>query len=252
MCGVVRDLWRCLVPLLQMHDEDIWEDSLLESVGDEPVAFQTPGEEALLLGEDPEPQGAQASTSLIPIWSEEALKPDDDDSIATDHHHSQQQTALSPMGFKPPTLISSLSPLEDAEPFVRVPREAQLDVISMVSTEVIVITNYLMGEFECCYQMQLISIWSLGPAWCWLRTNGLVSQVSACSKNHCRTIKQVGYSLLKLIKTSIKCWLRLQKPDLTVGCTLTLYFERELYLNSSGDELRTTRLWIECVVCSEL
>ena len=46
----------CAPPSL--HDEDIWEGSLLESTGDEPVASLTPADEALLLGEDPEPQAS--------------------------------------------------------------------------------------------------------------------------------------------------------------------------------------------------
>ena len=65
-----------------LHDEDILEDSLLESAGDVPVTSPTPAEEDLLLGEDPEPQGAQASAPLIPYLPGEALlQPDNDDSI---------------------------------------------------------------------------------------------------------------------------------------------------------------------------
>ena len=96
------------------------------------------------------------------------------------------------------------------------------------------------------------SIWGLGPAWYWPGPNGLVSQVSTCSNNHCRTVKWASYPLLKPIKTSIKHKLRLLKPDLTKGCTLLLYFKRDLWLNSSGDELRTTRLWIKHVAHSVL
>ena len=49
-----------------LHGEDNWEDSLLESAGDEPVASLTPAEEALLLGENPEPQGVQG---ICPTYS---------------------------------------------------------------------------------------------------------------------------------------------------------------------------------------
>ena len=81
ICGAVRDLWECLVPLLSLHDEDIWEDFLLESAGDEPVTSLIHPEEALLLGEVPEPQGALASASLVPFQLGEApLQPDNNDS----------------------------------------------------------------------------------------------------------------------------------------------------------------------------
>ena len=69
-CCTVRHLQGCLAPLLQLHDEDILEDCFLESVGDEPVAFLTPAEEALLLSEKQEPWGAQASVQIIPSQSE--------------------------------------------------------------------------------------------------------------------------------------------------------------------------------------
>ena len=82
-CGPVRDLWECLVTLLPLHNEDIWEDFLLESAGDEPMASPTPAEEALLFGEDMEPQEAQASAPLIPFWLGEALlQPNNDGSTA--------------------------------------------------------------------------------------------------------------------------------------------------------------------------
>ena len=74
MCGTVWDLQRCLVPLVPLDEEDIWEAFLLMSVGDEPVASLTP---ALLLSEDLEPQEAQASALCLPVQPEEALKPDD-------------------------------------------------------------------------------------------------------------------------------------------------------------------------------
>ena len=74
MCGTVYDLQRCLAPILQLEEEDFLEASLLESAEEEPMASPTPAEEALLLGEDPEPQGVQASAPCKPIWPEEALK----------------------------------------------------------------------------------------------------------------------------------------------------------------------------------
>ena len=76
MCGTVQDLWRCLVPLIQQEEEDIWEASLFESVEEEPMSSMTPTEEALLLGEDLEPRGVHASALCKPVWPEEALKPE--------------------------------------------------------------------------------------------------------------------------------------------------------------------------------
>ena len=42
--------------------------------GGRACGFPNPPDEALLLSEDSEPQGAQASTVCKPIWPEEALK----------------------------------------------------------------------------------------------------------------------------------------------------------------------------------
>ena len=49
---------------MQLEEEDIWEAPLLEST-----------EEALLFGEDSEPQEAETSTPYIPVLPIEALKP---------------------------------------------------------------------------------------------------------------------------------------------------------------------------------
>ena len=75
VCGTVQDLWTYLVPLIQLDEEDIWEASLFESVGEESMDSPTTAEDALPFSEDPEPQGVQASSLHIPIWPEEALKP---------------------------------------------------------------------------------------------------------------------------------------------------------------------------------
>ena len=64
MCCTVQDLCRCLVPLLQLEEEDFLEASLLESAEEEDSL--TPAEEALLLNEDPELQGARASPCVSP------------------------------------------------------------------------------------------------------------------------------------------------------------------------------------------
>ena len=52
-------------------------------------------------------------------------------------------------------------PFEDAEPLINLPREAQLDITSLASAEMIAVRNTLTGEFECHYQMWLISMMSL-------------------------------------------------------------------------------------------
>ena len=57
--------------------------------------------------------------------------------------------------------MSDQSPLEDAEPLVHLPGEAQLDIASLASMEMITVRNTLMGGFEYCYQMWLISTMSL-------------------------------------------------------------------------------------------
>ena len=113
-------------PLIQLDEEDIWEASLLKSAEKEPVASPPPTEEALLLSDNPEPQRAVTSAPCIPIQPEEALKPDNAvilGVITTDPLDIPGQIPLSALGTGPPTLISSLSPLEDAEPLINLPRE---------------------------------------------------------------------------------------------------------------------------------
>ena len=55
------------MPLIGLDEEDILEASLLKSAEDKLMASQTPAGEALLLNEDPELQGAQASTPCQPV-----------------------------------------------------------------------------------------------------------------------------------------------------------------------------------------
>ena len=66
-----------------------------------------------------------------------------------------------PLELRLPAQVSHLPPLEDVEPLVSLPREAWLDISSLASMEMILVRNTLMGEFEYCYQMQLISMTSL-------------------------------------------------------------------------------------------
>ena len=57
--------------------------------------------------------------------------------------------------------MSGPPPLKDAGSLVRIPREAWQDVTSLASIEMIMVRNSIMGEFECCYQIWLISRVSL-------------------------------------------------------------------------------------------
>ena len=160
MCCVVQDLGRYLAHLLQLVKEDFWEASLPESVEEEPVASPTPTEEGLLLSEDPEPQGVQASAPCKPIQPEEALKPKVT-AGTTDPLDRQWKLPMAPLGFGPPTLSSGPPALEDNEPLVCLHREDRLDITSLTSMVMVTIRNILMGGFECCYRMWLISNTSL-------------------------------------------------------------------------------------------
>ena len=73
MCGTVQDLQGCPVPLIQLEEEDIWEASLLESVGEEPVASLTPAEKALLLSEDPEARVCRYLPNIFPSGQKRLL-----------------------------------------------------------------------------------------------------------------------------------------------------------------------------------
>ena len=46
MCSTVRDLQRCLAPLIQHEEEDICVASSVEPVGEDPMASPTPAVKA--------------------------------------------------------------------------------------------------------------------------------------------------------------------------------------------------------------
>ena len=61
----VRELQRCMAPLMYLSGDEIVEASLLESAGKECRASPTSEEEANLLGEGPEPLETPKATSLL-------------------------------------------------------------------------------------------------------------------------------------------------------------------------------------------
>ena len=130
--------------------DDILEASLLKAADNKPRASQTSAEEATFLGEDPASQEAWKTTRHCPDHPEETPRPEGAAGLA-DRQDAQEQVPPLPPGFGLPTPLSGPPPLEDAGPLVSIPRETQLDVTSLASTEMIMVRNSLMGEFECCY-----------------------------------------------------------------------------------------------------
>ena len=62
LCDVACDLQRCMAPLMCLEGDEIVEASLLGPTDDESRMCPTPEEEALLLGDEPEPQEAKQAT----------------------------------------------------------------------------------------------------------------------------------------------------------------------------------------------
>ena len=154
LCDMAWYLQRCMEPLMYLKDDDILEASLLETTDNESGASPTLAEEAALLGEDPPSQEAQKTTACPADHQEETPKPKVRAQLewaVTDPQAIQQQIPLPPVRFRLPTLMSGPPPLEVEEPPVRIPGEGQLDVTSLVSTEIIMIRNHQMGKFECHY-----------------------------------------------------------------------------------------------------
>ena len=113
----------------------------------------------LMLGEDPEPQWVQASTLCIPIWPEEALRPIVTAGVAGPVDIQWQLPPLPlGLGLSPWCLAH---PLEDVEPLVHLFREAQLDITSLATIEMVTVRNALIYKFKCHYRMWLISMTSL-------------------------------------------------------------------------------------------
>ena len=97
----------------------------------------------------------------IPSWPPIGTPEPEDTSRLADPQDAQEQIPpLSPVSGLP-TQVSDLPPLEDAGPLISNPGEAQLEITSLASMEMIMVRNTLSDEFECCYQTQLISIMSL-------------------------------------------------------------------------------------------
>ena len=74
LCSTVQDLWRFLKPLIQR--DDLLDASMLE-VAEEPVTSPNLVEEAMLLGDKPEPQEELATTPHTPNQPEEASGPEE-------------------------------------------------------------------------------------------------------------------------------------------------------------------------------
>ena len=87
MCGAVWDLQRCLVPLMQLEEEDIWEDSLLSLWG-RAHGFPNPHRGGPTAWWGP---GAPGSTGICPTYSCLAKR--------DPHTWSQSQSSGSPWIF---------------------------------------------------------------------------------------------------------------------------------------------------------
>ena len=75
LCSMVRDLQRCMEPLMHLKGDDILEASLLEAADNEPGASLTLAEEATLLGKDPTPWEAWETTICPPDCLKEIPEP---------------------------------------------------------------------------------------------------------------------------------------------------------------------------------
>ena len=163
LCSTVMDFQRYMEPLMCLKGYDVLEASLLKATDKEAMASPDPCRRDPTV-EEPDPQKAHASIPHIPAQPEQAFKPDDAvrlGVITTDpwifsnkYHHCHWVLDCPHWCLGPPIL-------EDAEPLVHNPREAQLDIISLASMEEIMTRNALMGKFKCHYQMLLISMTSL-------------------------------------------------------------------------------------------
>ena len=162
-CSVIWDLCRCLEPL--MERDNMLDASMLEVTGEEPVVSPTHTEEAVLLGEDPEPKEDQATTLHIPIQPEEASEPEDTISpgvMAADPQNVWRQILLSTPGFaKVLTIRSRLPPLEDADMPMRIPIGAWLDLTFLSSMQITILQNNITGELEYQYKARVITRMSL-------------------------------------------------------------------------------------------
>ena len=151
-------------PHMCLKGDDILEASLLEVADNEPGASPSLAKETTLLGKDPTLWEAQETCTHPLDCLEETPKPDVTAGVAG-LLDIQWQLPLLPLGFGLRILISGLPPLEDVDPLVYLPGEAQLDITSLASMEMVTVRNALMGEFKCHYRMWLFSMTSLWLNW---------------------------------------------------------------------------------------
>ena len=75
LCSMLRDLQRCMEPIMWLKGNNILEASLLEVADYEPGVSPNQAEEATLLGKDPRPQEAWKTTTHPPDCPEETPEP---------------------------------------------------------------------------------------------------------------------------------------------------------------------------------
>ena len=163
LCSAVQDLCQCLESL--MERDNLLEASMLEVVREEPEASPTPTEEAVLLGEDPEPLEEWAIALHAPDKPEEASEPDDTVGLGVIVAAPQNMWTWvlpPPPGFARLLAVRSAPPsLKDADTPLGIPRGAWLDLTSLGSTQIVIVRNSLAGELEYYYKDRVISRMSL-------------------------------------------------------------------------------------------
>ena len=179
LCSTVRDLQRCMKPLMCLKGDNVLEALLFGATDNEPGVSLILAE-ATLLGGDSAPQEVQEIITHPPYHQEETPESEAAAEVA-DPQNAWEWIPLLPLGFGLPMQVSCSPPLEDAEPLVSIPREAQLDISSLTSMEVITVRNAATEHYLSQWCPIPEPICSLRSTWYWPGINGLVNQVSTCS-----------------------------------------------------------------------
>ena len=90
LCNEAWDLQRCMVQLMCLEGGEIVEVSLLGPADDGPGMSLTLEEEAVLLGDEPDPQEAKEATTF-PVNTQKPLNQKNQPSILTLHAHLPPQ-----------------------------------------------------------------------------------------------------------------------------------------------------------------